>query len=139
MPRRHSSGDHHVDPLDLSAVFDTLQTLSDEIAPGHRGGYLNIDTGHGKIKLPIAPYRPPVRRKYTTDDEEDCGLGQRELDILQAVAEHFEEDDAEPMKADDIAGKAGYDNTGQFRQALADLCKMGRLKRNPRGPGYMPA
>lgn len=126
-------------PTDIQDVAELLQALADRNCPSHLGGELRLwVAANKKLVFPVLPYRPPVRRKYTTDDEETCGLGQKELDILQAVSEHFEDDNAEPLKADDIAGKAGYENTGQFRQTLADLCKMGRLKRNPRGPGYMP-
>jgi len=126
-------------PTDIQDVAELLQALADRNCPNHLGGDLRLWVSPDKkLVFPVLPYRAPARRKYVAEEEETSGLGQRELDILQAVAEHFESDGAEAMKADDIAAKSGYDNTGQFRQSLADLCKSGRLKRNPRGPGYLP-
>jgi hypothetical protein len=115
-----------------------LHDLIDDEWPTHAGGELHVRHLDGRITIVIVPpYRPPPIRRYLP--EESDGLNQMQRDVLQAVAEHFETEDAEPLVGEKIAERSGYDYTGRFRQMLADLIRMNRLKRGTGGRGYEPA
>jgi hypothetical protein len=122
-----------LNPSDLSALQNLFQLAADTNWPMHRGGKFSIETEDGREAIiPVAVYRPPPRRTYTPDDED--GLTEMERDVLQAVAEGG----GEPMTAEEIAAKSGYDCNTRFKESLARLVRVGRLSRAPGRAGYLP-
>jgi hypothetical protein len=125
-----------LNPTDPESVRDALQLIADENYPGHRGGEFCIRTVLGPVVVGLSPFRrppPPKALRYAAD--EDDGLTELERDVIQAVTEGG----GEPLTAEVIAERAGYDCNTRLKEALARLVRTGRITRATGRAGYLPA
>ena len=116
---------------------EMMHDIFDENWPGHVGGGVYVRHGNGKRTRIIVPgYRPPPIRRY--DNEENDGMLPQQRDIMEACSQFFEDTGNDPISADEAAKRAGYENTSRFREWMAGLVRIGKLKRVSGGNGYLP-
>jgi hypothetical protein len=119
-------------PSDLKQITEFLRLVADTNWPRHDGGAFLLRTASGDVRIPIPAYNPPVASGVArVTSPADDGLTEMQRNILDALAEA---DAADPPTGEQLARVAGYENSGAFRRALADLIQAGRVVN--RRPGY---